>query len=266
VTDEQHLSSEQLVRVAARDLDEQQHAAALRHLEECEECGDRLAAVLLLRRRRSGLSRPLRFALAAAVLVVVVAGAWMAASMPFGEPAEEPLSPERQMLVDRFAGYASTENVDPRLYDFVLRLDYPDIIPVGPDQHLPRARQAVVDLRDGRYERAVDQLADLAVEYPDFDSIAGWLGVALHLSGEIDPVVQELLERGRRSGIDPLERMCQWYGAQHLLLVGQPERAVDQLRDLSRSPVRLGRMAKAQLEELPLDELDVREQSPDPSV
>ncbi|MGD8329137.1 MAG: zf-HC2 domain-containing protein [Acidobacteriota bacterium] len=261
---EQHISAERLAALAGGELPEAEREAALRHLEECAPCGDRLAAVLLL--RRSHVSAPRRggIALAAAALVLL-AGAWMMlprerAETPVAEaPVPQPLSPERRAVVDRFAAYAQDENIEAFVYDWLLDIAYPDVVPVSPDQHQPRTRAALEELRDGHYPQAIDQLADLYREYPDFDTIGGWLGVALYLNGETDPVVEALLEKGRESSLGPLADMSTWYGAQYLLRTHRPEEAVALLRLLAPRPIQLGRMAKAQLEEMPLEELDLHD-------
>jgi tetratricopeptide (TPR) repeat protein len=266
VTPEEHLTAEHLVRMATGDLPGDQREAALSHLEVCAPCGDRLAAILLLRQgqrreaRRAWVPRA-----AAAATVVLVAALWMLVSFPGADPAPEPLSPERQALVDRWAGFASEENINDLIYGFILRVVYPDIIPVSPGHHLPKTRAALVDLRRGRYDEAVRKLVELHLAYPDFDSIAGWLGIALYLSGETDPEVGKLLERGTRAGINPLYEACVWYGAHYLFLTGRPEEAVATLRPLILIRDHMGRMAKALLEQLPLHELDLDEESRDPS-
>jgi hypothetical protein len=261
VSPQEHISAERLAALAAGELPEADREAVLRHLEECAPCGDRLAAVLLLRRGRT--SAPARgwIALAAAAALVLLAGAWVllppapaersapAASTP------QPLPPERQAVVDRFAGYARSDNIKPEIYDFVMRVLYPETTPVSPDQHQAQTREAIIDLRDGRYDEAVDQFAALYIEYPDFPSLAGWLGVSLYLEGETDPVVLGLLDRGRESGVTMLQELGLWYGAQYLLRTGEPEAAVGRLRELAQIRDHIGRLGKAQLEELPLEEL-----------
>ncbi len=202
---------------------------------------------------------------AAAATVVMVAALWMFVSLPGADPAPEPLSPERQALVDRWAEFASKENISDLSYGFILRVLYGDIIPVSPGHHLPKTRAAVVDLRNGRYDEAVRKLVELHFAYPDFDSIAGWLGIALYLSGETGPEVGELLERCEQTNIDPLRRRCVWYGAHHFFLIGRPEDAIPKLRQLAPIRVTVGRQAKALLEQLPLGELDLDEESQDPS-
>lgn len=267
VTPEEHLTAEHLVRMATDDLPGDQREAALSHLEVCAPCGDRLAAILLLRQgQRSRARRAWVPMAAAAATVVVVAALWMLISFPGGSPAPEPLSPERQALVDRWAGFASNENIGDLIYGFILRVVYPEIIPVSPGHHLPKTRAAVVDLRRGRYDDAVRKLVELHLAYPDFDSIAGWLGVALYLSGETAPEVEGLLARGEQSGIDPLSRRCVWYGAHLLLLTGRPEDAIPKLRELAPMRLSIGRQAKALLEQLPLHELDLGEESQAPST
>jgi len=262
---EDHLTAVQLVRVADQDLPGDEREAALSHLEICAPCGDRLAAILLLRqgqRRRAGRAWvPLA---AAAAVVAFVAALYVLAPFPSAEPEPEPLSPERQALVDRWAGFASKENISELVYDFVLRIGYPDITPASPGHHLPKTRAAVVDLRNGRYDEAARKLVELHLTYPDFDSIAGWLGIALYLSGETGPAVGALLEQGEQTSIDPLSLRCVWYGAHHLFLIGRPEDAIPKLRQLAPMPVRVGREAKALLEQLPLDELDLDEEVQDP--
>jgi len=262
VSSQQHISAERLAALAAGELPEAEREVVLRHLEECAPCGDRLAAALLLRGGHAGAPGRGRIALAAAAALVLLAGAWMmlpryAAGPPEPAPAAAPppLSPERQAVVDRFAGYAQDDNIEPFVYDWLLDIAYPDVVPVSPDQHQRRTRAALEDLRDDRYQEAIDQLAELYREYPDFDTIGGWLGVALYLNGETDPLVEALLEKGMQSDMLPLVRMSQWYSAQYLLRTHRPEEAVARLRELAPSPVALGRKAKAQLEELPLEEL-----------
>lgn len=255
---DEHISAERLAALAAGELTESERAPLLRHLEDCAACGDRLATVLLLRRGQARVPRRAWLALAA-VAVLMLAGAWMLLPSWTAGPAAPTLSPERQALVDRFAGYANDDNIEAFIYDWLLDLVYPDVVPVSPDQHQPRTRAAIIDLRDGRYQEAVDQLAELYLEYPDFDSIAGWLGVALYLNGENDPVVEGLLERGMESSLDPLVDFSTWYSAQYLLRTHRPEEAVARLRQLAPSPVKLGRMARAQLEEMPLSELGMAE-------
>lgn len=254
---EEHLTAEQLVRVATGALAADERQAALAHLEVCEPCGDRLAAVLLLREARRRPPRLAWAATAAAAALVMVGGLSALGLLSRAEPAPEPLSPERQALVERWAGYASRENIEPMYYDFILRIVYPDVVTVSPDRRHEETRAAVIDLRDGRYDAAIEKLVALQVAYPDFDTIAGWLGVALHLSGQTDPLVETLLERGTHSGIELLRELGFWYGAQQLMLSGRPEEAFAKLTRLAEHNTTVGRLGRGQLTELPWDELDL---------
>ena len=257
-----HLSAERLVRVAGDELGDAERREALAHLEECEDCGDRLATILLLRqgRRRRGFVDGRVGLLAAAAGLVLILGAWVVYVAGSPGPETPAMTAEQQALAQRWGAYATRENVPDLLYDFTLRIQFPDIVPVSPDRRYQRTRQAVVDIRDERYDVAIEELMELSLQYPEFDTIAGWLGVALHLSGETDPLVGELLERATETGDGLLRDAGLWYGAQQLLLTGRPQPAVEKLEVLARVNDHIGRLARAQLEELPLDELEQQDE------
>lgn len=254
-----HLSAEHLVRVAGGEIDEEQRRRALSHLEQCEECGDRLATILLLRhggrRRRFVDARTGLLATAAGLVLIVSAWALYIAGAAEREPAG--LTAEQRALAQQWAPFASRDNVDDMLYDFALRVAYPDVVAGSPDQRHRRTRDAVIALRDERYDEAAEELLELNLEYPESDAIAGWLGVALHLSGDTDPRVEGLLERGMDSGIDLLQELGLWYGAHQLLLTGRPQEAVERLGELAEDNGRMGRLARALLARMPLDELEL---------
>jgi hypothetical protein len=257
VADGVHLTGEQLACLACGEASAAERAAALAHLRACEACGDRLAAILLLRQMRPRRAWGSWKAWATPAAVAVLVMTYLFTPWPAAQLEQEPLSPGRQAVVDQFAAHARRDNIDKMIYDFLLGLVYRDVVPVAPNQPGPRTRAAVIDLRDGRYDDAVTELAALHREFPEFDSIAGWLGVALHLAGETDAVVETMLVRGQQSDIDPLQEMSSWYLGQHFLLTKQPERAVAELERLAEIPVIIGRMARAQLDELPLRDLAI---------
>lgn len=260
-TDE-HLSAAHLVRVAGNQIDDDERRQALSHLEECEECGDRLATILLLRqgRRTRALGGGHVAVLAAAASLTLIVAAWALYISSVAAPEAPTMTAEQELLAQRWGGYASRENIDDLLYDFVLRIVYPDVVAVSPDQRDRRTRIAVVAIRNEDYQEAIDELIELNLEYPEFDSIAGWLGVALHLSGETDPLVERLLDRGTDSGITLLQEMGLWYGAHQLLLTGRPQAAVQKLSELAQTNDHMGRLARSLLAEMPLDELELGEE------
>lgn len=268
MAEERHLTGEQLGCLARGEASADERQAALAHLHECELCGDRLAAILLLREMRPRRARGLWTKLAgtAAVVLTTTAVAYALALWGSGTAEPEPLPPERQALVDRWAGFARRGNLRPDLYDFTLRVLYPDVVPVSPDQHMQQTREALIDLRDNRYQLASEKLLSLHLEHPDFDSIAGWLGVAMFLSGETDPLVGQLLDRGTRAEVTLLREGSLWYEAQRLLLTGAPEEAIPKLSRLAAINDSMGRMARDFLDQLPLQELQLRAPDGDPGI
>ncbi len=118
-------------------------------------------------------------------------------------------------------------------------------------------KSALYDLENDEYSSAVDKLRALSVNpRVNGTDIAGWLGIALYLSGETSDEVEALLRPGTESRINPLERGCQWYLGHHLFRVGRPEEGVLWIATLSPNPTAIGRKAADFLRRLPLESLD----------
>ena len=167
-----------------------------------------------------------------------------------------------------WAGLATDENIEPRHYQFVVRVVYGELVRMSDVDDVLAMKSALYDLENDEYSSAIDKFRELSTNSRvNHTDVAGWLGIALYLSGETSDEVEALLRRGTDSKILTLQMGCQWYLGHHLFRVGRPEEGVLWIATLVPVPTAQGRQAAEFFERLPFDSLDPRVvRSLDPGV
>lgn len=266
----------EFVAFARDELDRATADRLLEHCRSCPDCGDDLAATILLTslsvRKRPPAWR--RYApVAAAAALVLVAGLYFAlrprptpgpvsATGPapatqVPPPATEPdPTAELQRRVEAAAlvpettvaelrELATAESIPPRLHE--IWFDHPRPAAAGDAEVAAGARYIV----QHRYREAVALLEESRRLDPASPEVAGMLGVARYLDGDHSDETVALL----RAGVDARSfgTTIQWYLANLYLARGEIGRSADTLARLARKHSSTARRAQALLSRFPVE-------------
>lgn len=265
----------ELVAFARDELDRSAADRILEHCRSCPDCGDDLAATILLTslspRRRPAPWRRYATVAAAAVLVLATGvcftvwqgrlpeattvgtgpGAGTLTDAPAGTPDAEAELRRRmdaaaslpETTVDRLGDLATTEPIPGRFH--AMWFDHPRPVATGDAEVGPGARRIV----EGRYHEAVALLEESRRVAPESPEVQGMLGVARYLAGDHSDATLDLL----RSGVDARSygTWVQWYLANAYLARGEIGRSADTLARLARRHEAAARRAQALLSRFP---------------
>ncbi|MFW6198875.1 MAG: hypothetical protein ACOC5E_03535 [Acidobacteriota bacterium] len=253
-----HPDPTEMVAYARGALDADDAAAVLEHCESCRDCGNQLAAVLLLRQSRESTAYPRRWiaAAAAAMLVVgLVTGVyWLQGSPGPGEDSlpgapsivEAPPGAEHEAATASYADLASREIPDWYFGTFEIVIERFGAVAAdaGGPSLIAIFREAITAMKRGQYGRAVELLEPCCGGGRYHRWGTALLGAALLGEGEdLDRAAAELARVAelRSEGESEVEA---WFLANLHLLQERPKPALRLLRDLHRD-TRVGRMASA---------------------
>lgn len=222
----------------------------LEHCESCSECGNQLAAVLLLRQSRGGRAgisgRRWIAAAAAAVLAIGlgVGGYWVS-RVPTPADGIDPSRPSATMTVpegraeDSGGASGFSDLVTPELPDWALgshelALSYYRAVPADSGDHstIPVLREALAAIKEARYPRAVEMLSACCGE-GRFDKWGTMLlGMALYAQDEDRERAASVFEEVAERDPDEEGQNARWFLANVRLLQGRPESALEVLRQI----------------------------------
>lgn len=269
----EHPTIEELVSYPLGELTAERSRQVWQHCSGCSECGNELAAVILVRsaaitdeaaeRPRAESSRAGRsleespredrpretwkyLAIAASIVVVIGIG-WASLRLLRG-PSDEQLAgtgAPAAPAAPEYAALATRETLPQTHLDFRFGLATP-----AASTHRGRVRDGVHAIVDGRYDEAESSLRALMLESPS-EEAAVYLGIAMYLRGDLSDEAAKLL-----SAADPargsLGRAGHWYLANLFVARGEIDAARPILERLGAREFtdRWGRRAQGLLEEL----------------
>jgi hypothetical protein len=214
--------------------------ALLEHCRACVDCGDSLAAMLLMaesadaRRRRERDRR--RLLLAAGALIVGALGMLLRSTDLVDAPRTD----------DLLAGLATEQPLPPA----AVRIHLGVLSPAGTDDSVARLQAAGAALARGQYDAAIPDLEELHDRDPSSGVVAAYLGIALYLTGDNSSRAEHLLTQGAQDQNRSIATFTQWYLANLLLRSGQTDASVRVLETLAPSPTAPGRNAQKLLDEI----------------
>jgi hypothetical protein len=136
----------------------------------------------------------------------------------------------------------------------MIRFQLGSAIQASSDDTQQRLQAAGQALAGRQYAQATDELQRLHAELPNSGVIAGYLGIALYLSGNDSARVGALLSAGALDDDLPVALSSKWYLANHLLRTGDEEAARTLLAELATFRNLRGRLSADLL--LRLDQLE----------
>ncbi len=238
----------------------------LQHCKECAQCGDQLAAILVLRRakaaghpllstrQRSRVSRKRWLAAAAGVVGIGVLAVGAQVLRPGVEPdastARSALPPPSAEEPAGVAALATTEPLSP--LTIKIHTDGPiSAGGAGSPDWLPRMNAAGSKIVNHDYGGAVADLEGLYAEDPTSQLAAAYLGIARYLYGDNSSEVGALLARGATGNSESIARFAQWYLANYVLRSEQDmDSAREILNELATNSDWPGRRAQTLLERI----------------
>jgi len=235
-----HFTLDEL-RAFARGHDPEREKLLLEHCRTCSECGDNLAAMLMVtipaRARRSArTTRNVLFAAVAASVILVGALAIIFLQPPSVE--------------DQLAALATTETLPAAVVQFHVRLSSGTPAAVG--RSVPQILEGGELLAAGEYAAAVVALERQYSSHPESRLVATYLGIARYLGGDDSPEVATLLAAGVGSADTrtPASVYAQWYLGNYLLQAGRIEEAIVVLDTVVAQGDRIGEAALETLDEI----------------
>ena len=235
-----HFTLDEL-RAFALGHDPEREKLLLEHCRVCSECGDNLAAMLMVTipaaaRRSARTTRNVWLAAVAASVILVGALAIIFLQPPSVE--------------DQLAALATTETLPAAVVQFHVRLSYVTLEAVG--RSVPQILEGGELLAAGEYAAAIVALERQYSANPDSRLVATYLGIARYLGGEDSPEVAALLAAGAGSADTrtPASAYAQWYLGNYLLRAGRTEDAIVVLDTVVALGGRLGAAALETLDEI----------------
>ncbi len=217
-----HPEVDELVDWARGDLSRKRLREIRVHCRSCTACDMNLAKILVLRtrqrremKRRAKRGRQLQ--MAAAIVLLVGAGAVFLFSGYFSDPASE------------LAALATTETIR----GSHLRLRFGEGLPADVGQYEARLKAGMEALVQGDFPLSIETFENLHREYASSSEVACYLGVALYLSGDDSDHTKQLLAKGILNRQPLIQRTTTWYLANASLRTGDLETAIELLESLN---------------------------------
>lgn len=246
----EHPEIEELMGYPLGELTVERSRQVWQHCSGCADCGNELAAIILLHSSAIGeepAERPGRdwkYLAIAASIIVVVGLVFLFSQMP-RDPVDTPEvgagAPGTSALPE-FAALATRETLPQSHVDF----RFGGAVRAGADQG--QVRDAVQAIVDERFEQAAQSLEGLHRAIPSDPEVSVHLGVARYFLGDLSAETEALLRSARPVG--SLGRTGHWYLGNLLLARGDVTEARAVLETLTGADDRWGRRATALLQEL----------------
>ena len=213
------------LRACAKGDDESLISSAVAHCRWCKECGDQLAMLLALNRldvhRVGGTPHLLAAVVKRAVITAALLAGLAIAIVQFTStsPTHDP-------------DLRSLATIEPPPLAMV-KFQLGTISRVGNDDTWGRLQFAGQVLASGQLRQATAELEQLHTKRPLSRVIAGYLGIALYLSGDDSIRVRELLAAGTLHPDRAIAGSSKWYLANYLVRSGDAESARPILAELA---------------------------------
>lgn len=209
----EHPDAIELIHLARGTLPAERAAELREHCLECGPCGDQLAVVVLLRRGSGGRNRRAtrRWQVAAAAILLVGLGlVALFASLETGSTKAPRISRERE-VVDEYAALASDANLlHPAVVDLYERQYGEPVSERSPERRLVQGLELLVQDRPAA---AVEVLQEVWRARPNDPAVAGYLGIARYLDGDVSPATERLLVAATERAQRGMAFYFRWYTA-----------------------------------------------------